>query len=64
MQKPDPETESDEPQEKTRGHLLSVESQEAAHDRDLIRSSLTLDPEERLAVLQDFVDTFWTPQHG
>jgi hypothetical protein len=33
-------------------------------DRDLIRWTLSLSPEERLAVLQDFVDTFWTPQHG
>jgi len=33
-------------------------------DRDLVRWTLSLSPEERLAVLQDFVDTFWTPQHG
>ena len=33
-------------------------------DRDLIRWTLSLSPEERLAVLQDFVDTFWTPRHG
>ncbi len=36
----------------------------AKHDRSLIRWSLALRPEERLAVLQDFVDTFWTPKHG
>jgi len=33
-------------------------------DVELIRTSLSLSYEERLAVLQDFVDTFWTPQHG
>jgi len=33
-------------------------------DLDLIRWTLSLSPEERLSVLQDFVDTFWTPQHG
>jgi len=33
-------------------------------DLELIRWSLSLTEEERLAVLQDFVDTFWTPQHG
>ena len=33
-------------------------------DIELIRWALSLSLEERLAVLQDFVDTFWTPQHG
>ena len=33
-------------------------------DVELIRTALSLSLEERLAVLQDFVDTFWTPQHG
>ena len=33
-------------------------------DLDLIRWSLALQVEERLSVLQDFVDTFWTPRHG
>ena len=33
-------------------------------DLDLIRWALSLSLEERLSVLQDFVDTFWTPQHG
>jgi hypothetical protein len=33
-------------------------------DRDLILGSLSLSPEERLSVLQDFVDTFWVPAHG
>jgi uncharacterized small protein (DUF1192 family) len=33
-------------------------------DRDLILRSLSLSLEERLAVLQDFVDTFWTMKHG
>jgi len=32
--------------------------------RDLILWSLSLSPEERLAVLQDFVDSFWTEAHG
>jgi len=31
-------------------------------DYDLVRWTLSLSPEERLAVLQDFVDTFWTPE--
>lgn len=35
-----------------------------AGDLQLIQHSLSLEPEERLAVLQDFVDTFWTPRHG
>lgn len=39
-------------------------SEAAKHDRSLIRWYLALRPEERLAVLQDFVDTFWTPKHG
>ena len=33
-------------------------------DIELIRWALSLTLEERLAVLHDFVDTFWTPQHG
>jgi hypothetical protein len=33
-------------------------------DVEQIRWALSLTPEERLAVLQDFVDTFWTPAHG
>lgn len=33
-------------------------------DVELIRTALSHSIEERLAVLQDFVDTFWTPQHG
>lgn len=37
---------------------------DAAHDFDMIREALARTPEERLRVLQDFVDTFWTPQHG
>ncbi len=41
-----------------------VEASEWTVDRDLIRWTLSLSVEERLAVLQDFVDTFWTPQHG
>lgn len=35
-----------------------------AGDLDLIRWCLSLSPDERLAALQDFVDTFWTPAHG
>ena len=54
---PRPAIDSDNPQSKGR-------SKGEEHDRDLIRSSLELGPEERLAVLQDFVDTFWTPRHG
>jgi len=37
---------------------------EASGDSELIRWSLSLSPEERLVVLQDFVDAFWTPRHG
>ncbi len=33
-------------------------------DLELIRWALSLSLEERLAALQDFVDTFWTPRHG
>lgn len=35
-----------------------------SEDLEQIRWALSLTPEERLAVLQDFVDTFWTPVHG
>jgi hypothetical protein len=31
---------------------------------ELIRSVLSMSVDERLAALQDFVDTFWTPPHG
>lgn len=37
---------------------------ETPGDGELIRWSLSLSPEERLGVLQDFVDAFWTPRHG
>jgi hypothetical protein len=37
---------------------------DSSGDGELIRWSLSLAAEERLAVLQDFVDTFWTPRHG
>jgi hypothetical protein len=33
-------------------------------DLEQIRWALSLTPDERLAALQDFVDTFWTPAHG
>jgi len=33
-------------------------------NEDRERAKLSLSLEERLSVLQDFVDTFWTPQHG
>ncbi len=33
-------------------------------DREMILGSLASSPEERLAVLQDFVDTFWTAELG
>jgi hypothetical protein len=36
----------------------------ASEDLEQIRWALSLTPEERLAVLQDFVDTFWTPAHS
>jgi hypothetical protein len=41
-----------------------AETSERTGDRDLIYWTLSLSVEERLAVLQDFVETFWTPQHG
>jgi hypothetical protein len=37
---------------------------DAAGDIEMIRWMLSLTPSQRLQVLQDFVDTFWTPQHG
>ena len=33
-------------------------------DRELLEWTRSLTSEEKLAVLQDFVDTFWTPAHG
>lgn len=33
-------------------------------DAELVRWTLSLTLEERLAALQDFVDAFWTPPHG
>jgi len=62
-----------EPDQKTGPEVLvnhddqEVETLNAAPspgDLELIRWALSLSLEERLAVLQDFVDTFWTPQHG
>ena len=41
-----------------------LENEPSAGDVELIRWALSLSLEERLAALQDFVDTFWTPQHG
>jgi hypothetical protein len=41
-----------------------AESPYSPGDLDLIRWALSLSLEERLSVLQDFVDTFWTPQLG
>ena len=43
---------------------VEAESPYSPGDLDLIRWALSLSLEERLSVLQDFVDTFWTPQHG
>ena len=43
---------------------VSHEASADEGDLELIRWSLSLSCEERLAVLQDFTDTFWTPQHG
>ncbi len=56
---PEPEraTDSEDP---TRKPTSSCEP----GDLELIRHALSLSPEERLAMLQDFVDTFWTPRHG
>lgn len=34
------------------------------HDVEQILDSLAMSPDERLATLQEFVDTFWTPAHG
>jgi hypothetical protein len=45
-------------------HRAESEGTPSAGDVELIRWALSLSLEERLAVLQDFVDTFWTPQHG
>ncbi|MFV1978867.1 MAG: hypothetical protein ACC649_05900 [Myxococcota bacterium] len=61
-----------EPGEKTRGKPLGTEHREPAEaektlspgDLELIRWALSLSLDDRLAALQDFVDTFWTPQHG
>jgi len=50
--------------DRLKGLESEVELSDGAPDRDLVRWTLSLSPEERLAVLQDFVDTFWTPQHG
>jgi len=44
--------------------LSEAKATEWTGDLDLICWTLALSIEERLAVLQDFVDTFWTPQHG
>jgi len=41
-----------------------LEQAPSAGDVELIRWALSLSLEERLAALQDFVDTFWTPRHG
>ena len=61
-----------EPDQKTGPEVLNVENHKRAEpetasssgDLELIRWALSLSLEERLSVLQDFVDTFWTPQHG
>lgn len=44
--------------------IVDPATSDAEHDLDLIREALARTPEERLRILQDFVDTFWTPQHG
>ena len=41
-----------------------VEADPVDHDSELVAWTLSLSPEERLDVLQDFVDAFWTPAHG
>lgn len=43
----------------------SASSEEgAAGDIELIRWCLSLTPAQHLDVLQDFINTFWTPRHG
>lgn len=54
---PDRKTDSEGPTEKPTSPV-------EAGDLELIQHSLALRPEERLDVLQDFVDAFWTPRHG
>jgi hypothetical protein len=45
--------------------VMSPEASDpAAHDLEQILWSLSLTSAERLEVLQDFVDAFWTPAHG
>lgn len=56
---PEPDHETD-----SEGSTGKPRSPAEPGDLELISHSLTLEPEERLAVLQDFVDTFWTPRHG
>lgn len=51
-----PNTEHSEP--------IAPEESRSSADFELIRWALSLSIDERLAVLQDFVDTFWTPRHG
>lgn len=48
------------------GHRKRAKPEQAPSpgDLELIRWALSLSLEDRLAALQDFVDTFWTPQHG
>jgi hypothetical protein len=41
-----------------------LESCVSPGDVELIAWTIALSPTEGLAVLQDFVDTFWTPNHG
>jgi len=61
-----------DPGEKAGAEVRDIEPHEPAeteralpfHDLEQIRWALSLSPEDRLAVLQDFVDTFWTPRHG
>jgi uncharacterized protein with von Willebrand factor type A (vWA) domain len=61
-----------EPGEKAGAEVRDTEPHEPAEaeralsfgDLEQIRWALSLSPEDRLAALQDFVDTFWTPRHG
>ena len=61
-----------EPGEKAGADVRDTEPREPAEaervlsfsDIEQIRWALSLPPEDRLAALQDFVDTFWTPRHG
>jgi hypothetical protein len=43
---------------------MGAPGDDAAGDIELIRWCLSLTPAAAQQVLQDLVDTFWTPRHG